>query len=116
MTDFQPDIFDLPEGERRKTAGMAQAADPRKLLLNRAREVAFRIGMADYRDQDKGITTDEIWSGLLAYGLDPTQLGNAWGSIWRGEYSTHWHRTAELRKSHRKQSHAHAHPVWKWRP
>jgi hypothetical protein len=97
--------FDISEGEQRKESGIEFAATLRATLLQRAREAAYAIA-----SECGEVTADDVFLRLEAQGFDASQLGNAAGSMFRGdvfEFTGHW------RKSQRVSNHAHQNRVWR---
>ena len=97
--------FDLDGGEERKKSGMGHAADVRARVLGVAVDFAYRIA------RERGeVTADDVYRVLIARGIDPMELGNAAGSIFRGpgfEFTGRW------KKSVRISNHARQNRIWR---
>jgi hypothetical protein len=103
--DFDRTTFDLTEGERRKEQGLAQAELTRKQLLEIARLFAIQIAR-----RNGSVTSDDVFYEMLREGYDPTALGPAAGSVFRGK---EWVFTGEWKKSQRLTNHASDLRVWR---
>jgi hypothetical protein len=105
--DFDRTTFDLEKGEKCKEEGLAQAALPpsRKQLLELARLCAIRIA-----NRFGEVTYDDVFYEMIRQGLDPTALGNAAGSIFRGNEFIF---TGRWEKSRRVSNHARVNRVWR---
>lgn len=96
--------FDVTTGESRKKHGMGAAAARREVLLEKAKHIAIDIA------KERGaVTYDDVFRRMLDHGLNPTELGNAAGSVFRGEEFVF---TGEWRKSERVSNHARVNRVW----
>ena len=101
-----PPSYDLAEAQRIRDEGMKQAAERRFLLLERAREFAVR-----YATITGTVTADDVARRMEQAGIDPTRLGNAWGSVFRVGFVF----TGEWVKSERVTNHARMNRVWRLR-
>ena len=107
MTTSRSDtLFDGAEAQQRKEAGMALAAAARGSLLAAAQECAVRL--ADIYGE---VTSDMVAARMHALGLDYAKLGNASGSVFRGQFD--W--TGRMVPSVRPSTHARMIKVWKRR-
>lgn len=104
----QQELEFAAEGERRKQAGMQQAADNKASLLAHARRVARRI--AESRP-DRCVTMDDVQEALRAEGISDRALGNAAGSVLRTSGGWEW--TGRRVKSCRPHSHRNELKVWR---
>lgn len=100
-------LFDAAEGERRKEAGRQQAADNKPSLLELARRLATDVARSR---SDRRVSMDDVQEALVAHGISERALGNAAGSVFRGNQ---WEWTGERVKSRR--PHAHANEIKVWR-
>ncbi|HTF61190.1 MAG TPA: hypothetical protein VK638_00615, partial [Edaphobacter sp.] len=99
--------FDLVAGEERKEAGIALASDRRAGVWGVALDTARRIA------RERGeVTADDVYRSLIAQGMDPLELGNAAGSIFR---SKDFEFTGRWKKSKRISNHARQNRVWRLR-
>lgn len=104
MSFIQASLFDAPASEAAKKAGMQQAADSNKSLLEHARKVAVELA------QRGPITADDVQRRLVEQGISEKALGNAAGSLFKGKQ---WVWTGRLVKSSR--VHAHSNLLREWR-
>jgi hypothetical protein len=106
---FDRVTFSLPVGEQRKGDGMLLARQPldRRQLLEAARIYAFSIAK-----HAGSVTIDDVYGAMVRDGLKPTDLGNAAGSLFRGE---DFEFRGEWRKSPRVSNHARFNRVWRLR-
>jgi hypothetical protein len=81
--------FDAKASEEAKQAGITLAVENRKELVDAARAIA--IALLKERDS---ISMDDVVQAMPRYGLDPNELGNSAGGIfkcatfkWTGEYT-----------------------------
>ncbi len=96
------------EGEALRDEGMARAASSRKALLLRAQRIAVCIAQGR---TDRTCASDDVQEALVAVGVDPSELGNAAGSVFRGK---EWE-LVTTRKSRRTLAHARRIGVWRLR-
>jgi len=73
--------FDVERGRAMRDHGMEAAALAHKDVLRHARSVARRLA----RQSDNAITVDDVMAELQTEGLHPQDLGNAAGSIFKGD-------------------------------
>ena len=102
-------IFDLPESEARKEAGMNAAAVARHELLADARRVAVLVAKR-FGEVDADMLGDEY---LRLTGIDlaaKDNLGPGMGSVFKTD-AFEW--TGQRRKSGRKKNHARELRVWR---
>jgi hypothetical protein len=97
-------LFDSAEAQRRKEAGMAAAAAARPELLAVAKDVANRICRAQ-----GVVTSDDVAFRMAELGYQYERLGNAAGSVFRGEFA--W--TGNVIASERASTHGRMIRVWK---
>lgn len=102
-------FFDLTEGTSRKEEGKNLTAENRKFLLTKARAIAVLI--ANSRPS-KLVNADDVQKALMEQGYEPAQLGNAAGSIFRGEM---WLKRG-YENSKRKTNHARVIMSWEYIP
>lgn len=98
--------FDLKLGEALRDMGMVRAAS--------AKEDALALGRALCREaalkrHDRTATVDDATRGFMEYGLPPTLLGNAAGSLFKGGGWVF----AGYTKSKRVTNHAHTVMIWR---
>lgn len=105
VNDQQRDLFNLPEGLRRKELGMAQARDSHEDVLALARDIA-----REHATRHGTVTADNVQRALMQRGLPP--LGNAAGSLFKGAA---WEFTGEWIKSRRVTNHARQNRIWRLR-
>lgn len=100
-------LFDAAEADRRKEEGRQRAAFARADLLlvaqACARAVAGRLG---------SVTMDDVALELSLVGEDASCLGNAAGSVFRGE---EWEWTGQVVRSARPSTHGRMIRVWRLR-
>jgi hypothetical protein len=98
--------FDLPEGERLKESGMAQAEDAfcRRKLIADARKIAVEIA-----ERKGSVTADDVFAEMEKRNLNPELLGNAAGSLFRGKEFVFF---GDWKKSARVTNHARMNRVW----
>ena len=87
-------IFDGAKAEQLKRRGM----------LHLAQRVAVRIA-----ERQGTVTSDDVFAVLARNGLNPKELGNAAGSVFRGH---EFRFTGSWRKSRRPTNHARSIRVW----
>jgi len=98
------DLFDVAEAQARKEAGMARAASARASLLAIAQEHARKIAQAKVT-----VTSDDVADYMERHGLDYSALGNASGSVFRGDFE--W--TGQVIASQRPSTHGRIIRVWR---
>jgi hypothetical protein len=99
--------FDLDKGRERRDQGiaLATASLSRQQLLALAKVYAVRVARLC-----GSVTADDVFYEMLKAGLDPTALGPAWGSVFRGESFVF---TGRWEKSKRVSNHASDLRVWR---
>lgn len=107
MTTSRSDIplFDGLDAQQRKEVGMALAAAARGSLLAAAQECASWLGNV-YGE----VTSDMVAARMQSLGLDYSALGNASGSVFRGNFVWTGRMVASIRPS------THARMIKVWRP
>jgi hypothetical protein len=98
-------LFDSLRGQQRKREGMDVAANRRTRILALARTVAER-----HAELYGTVTIDDVMQGLTTCGLEPADLGQAAGSVFRGK-AFKW--TGAWMESKRPSNHARAVRVWR---
>jgi hypothetical protein len=98
--------FDAVKSEAAKEAGMELAAEARKLLLVTAKQIAQEIGESR---EDRCCWADLVKQEMQCRGLDPTALGNASGSIFKGG---DWYFTGRTVKSTQVDRHSGEQKIW----
>ena len=96
----QLSLFDADQAKADKEAGMQQAAEHRMGVLEAAQEIALELG----RIHSAGVHIDMVQRRLIAAGYHPSELGNAAGSVFKGdqwEFTGHWHKSARISNHHR---------------
>jgi hypothetical protein len=96
--------FDPEAAETAKQDGMNLAADNRQDLLELAKAAAVAIA-----SETGVVTSDDVFRRMQEYGLNPILLGNAAGSVFRGNEFVF---TGQWRKSERASNHARVNRVW----
>lgn len=100
-----PNLFDAEESKRRKESGMKQAAERRKVLLEKVRSVAYGMvldGMV--------VTIDDVFErAQKLFGIWPSELGNSAGAVFKSPAFEF----VEWRTSTRISNHAR--PIRAWR-
>jgi hypothetical protein len=104
----EPTIFDAIASAEAKEAGMLQAADNKAGLLTFARTLAVEVAKAR---PDRCISADDVQAALVARGVSDHALGNAAGSLFRGEG---WTFTGRYVQSARVGAHRNLLRVWRW--
>lgn len=99
--------FDSTKGRVARDRGKGAAAAKHNEMLELARSTARRIALE--RD---AVTADDIYLRLTSEGKDPTELGNAAGSIFN---PSEWEFTGEMRRSRRVSNHGRRIMVWRLR-
>jgi hypothetical protein len=102
-------LFDLAAGESAKEAGLSTAAKCRDPLLTLARDAVRNVALSR---PDRLATADDAYAVLGDMGKDASALGNAAGSLFRGQ---EWESTGKWAASRRKSSHARMVRVWRLR-
>lgn len=97
-------LFDGKKSRAAKVRGMAKSAAHHNELLEIAREVAESIA----RSGDGTANMDQVALQMIRMDLNPAELGNAAGSVFRG-----WEFTGERVKSTKVSSHAREIKIWK---
>lgn len=105
MSLVQREFFNLDEGLDRKELGRQLAAEANWDCLTLARRIATRIAITE-GDCD----IDRVQETLAGYGFRSADLGNAAGSVFRGE---EWIFTGQWRESRRVGNHARSIRVWR---
>lgn len=105
--NFDRNTFNARLGEDLKEQGMALANMSRSELLEFAKEACRSVAMRTF---DRTVTADDAARELVDMGYDPSELGNAAGSLFRGN---EWEFTGEWRKSTRVSNHARMNRVWR---
>lgn len=98
-------LFDMERGRSRKALGMDAAASRRQRILALARTVAER-----HAEQHGTVTIDDVMQGLTTCGLEPADLGQAAGSVFRCR-TFKW--TGTWKESARPSNHARVVRVWR---
>lgn len=104
----QGQLFSLTEGKAARDAGQNLAADNRKMLLSKAREVATTIAVTR---PSRTVTADDVQKALIKLGHHPEELGNAAGSIFKVKNT--WEADG-FELSRRKTNHARRIVRWKY--
>lgn len=99
-------LFDGKRARAAKARGMAKAAAHHNELLEIARDVAESIA----RSGDGTVNIDEVAVDMIHMGLNPDDLGNAAGSVFKGNQ---WEFTGERVKSTKVSSHAREIKIWR---
>jgi hypothetical protein len=99
--------FDLTDGMKLRDAGMLLASSKRAYILSYARVLAVTIAK---NNPDRCVTADDVYRQLALLGHDGKLLGNAAGSLFRGD---RWEFTGKRKKSVRISNHARWIMVWK---
>jgi hypothetical protein len=97
-------LFDAAEAQRRREFGMALAAAARPALLAEAKSLASRVARAQ-----GVVTSDDVALAMSEMGLRYEDLGNAAGSVFRGDFE--W--TGEVVTSERPSTHGRVIRVWR---
>jgi len=101
------DHFDLDQGRKLRDAAKLLAATKRAYVMSYARMLAVTIAKSR---PDRCVTADDVYRQLALLGHDLTLLGNAAGSLFRGD---RWEFTGERKQSVRISNHARWIMVWK---
>ena len=99
--------FDHSEGMKLRDAGKMLASSKRAYILSYARVLAVTIAKSK---PDRCVTADDVYRQLALLGHDLDLLGNAAGSLFRGD---RWEFTGERKKSVRISNHARWIMVWR---
>jgi hypothetical protein len=99
-------LFDGRKARAAKTKGMARAAAHHNELLEIARDVAESIA----RSGNGTATMDQVAMQLMTMDYNPSDLGNAAGSVFKGNQ---WEFTGTRVKSNKVSSHAREIRVWR---
>jgi len=99
--------FNAAAADLRKEWGMGLAADAKKELLADCRAAVVAAAL---RRADRTATADDSARYLISVGLPADALGNAAGSLFRGD---DWEWTGRLQNSERESNHAHSNKVWR---
>jgi hypothetical protein len=99
-------LFDGKRSRALKAKGMAKAAAHRNELLDFARGLALSIALRG----DGTANMDEVKIAMLRLRYDPSELGNAAGSVFKGN---EWEFTGRYVKSQRVSAHARDIKVWR---
>lgn len=105
-TESRP-VFDREASARGKEAGIALAVENRKELVDKARAIA--VDLLKTRD---AISMDDLAEEMPKQGLDPAELGNSAGGIFKHK-TFEW--TGRYIKSARVASHANRLMTWRLR-
>ncbi len=99
--------FNVDDGRTLRDAGRALVASNRSYLLSYARMLAITIGK---QRPDRCVTADDVYRQLALLGHDMALLGNAAGSLFRGD---RWEFTGQRKQSVRISNHARWIMVWR---
>ena len=99
--------FDLNVGKTLREAGKELAAVKRAYVLSYAQMLA--VSLANSKP-DRCVTADDVYRQLALLGHDGNLLGNAAGSLFRGE---RWEFTGQRKQSVRISNHARWIMVWR---
>ena len=99
--------FDLQDGRDLRDAGKLLASAKRSYVLSYARMLAVTIAKSR---PDSCVTADDVYRQLALLGHDGNLLGNAAGSLFRGD---RWEFTGQRKQSVRISNHARWIMVWK---
>lgn len=101
-------IFDIEEGEHRRSEGMDIAAVSRKHVLRLARHACV---VAASTRVDRTATADDAQEWLIDQGYSSDFLGNAAGSLFTDKDT--WEFTDRWLPSQRVSNHGHKNRVWR---
>ena len=101
--------FDKARGERAKSYGMDLAAENRHALLEEAREAMVVLACCR---ESREVDADDIADWLIDQGINPSRLGPATPSVFRGDM---WQFTGRWKKSERISNHARVNRIWRLR-
>ena len=99
--------FDLKTGLTLRDAGKQLASAKRAYVLSYARTLAIAIAKGR---ADRCVTADDVYRQLAILGHDGNLLGNAAGSLFRGD---RWEFTGQRKQSVRISNHARWIMVWR---
>ena len=85
-------LFDAKRSKAHKERGMASAASHQRELLGIARAIALTLAL----NGDGTCTMDDVKRQMLKMGLDPRELGNAAGAVFKTD---EWEFTGERIRS-----------------
>lgn len=100
-------LFDAAEADRRKEEGRQRAAAANPWLLATAQRCARRVA-----ERLGSVSMDDVALELASAGEDVSRLGNAAGSVFRGE---EWEWTGQVVRSARPSTHGRMIRVWRLR-
>ncbi len=100
------DLFDAAASEAGKVDGMASAAESRVDILDVARKLARGIALTR---PDRTCTADDVARALVAEGFSVYALGNAAGSLFKGD---EWTWSGRFVQSERRHAHRNLLRVW----
>lgn len=99
-------LFDLAESRRRRDEGKSLAAENRKTLLQKAREIAKHLAI-----RNGTVTADDVGREMLTlYGCTTSALGPSAGSLFSGP---EWEWTGDRTQSAKASNHARELKVWR---
>jgi len=101
-------LFDGRKARAAKARGMARAAAHHNGALGVARDIAKAIAGAYMGDGT--VNMDQVAQGMMMAGFNATDLGNAAGSVFKGD---EWEFTGRYVKSQRVSAHARDIKVWR---
>jgi hypothetical protein len=104
MHEHQPTIWDWAASEAAKQAGIDQAGENKKQLLEYARGIARELARGG-----KVISADDVQLEIENRGISVHALGNAAGGLFRGK---EWIAVGRVKS---KRQHAHANWLTTWR-
>lgn len=102
---YKQNEFDWREASRLQKKGMRLASDKRNELLSVAQQCAIEIGR-----KQRFVTMDDVYKVMLTRDLQPAQLGNASGSVFKNQNMWIWN--GQVQKSHRVSTHGHLQRLW----
>lgn len=103
-------LFDLKSEVKARDKGMKRATEGKQDVLSLARKIAKDVARSR---PDRCCTADDVQGELALLGYSSTELGNAAGSIFRGDRRWEW--TGRWVPSERIGRHANAIRVWRLR-
>jgi hypothetical protein len=101
-------LFDLATAQAERDKGKAIAANARRIVLERAKQIASTLA-----DLHGSIHIDMVMQKLVEEGYTPETLGNAAGSVFRPSKNSEWVWTGEVIQSTRVSRHAGWVRVWR---
>jgi hypothetical protein len=101
----QPTLFDLNEGNRLRVTGSILARDSRSELFAIARGLAVNLAR-----EHGTVSYDDVYREMVASGMSPELMGNAAGSLFRGN---EFQFTGQWKRSERISNHARVIRVWR---